>query len=55
MEAHMEAFNAILLKASYAGLNVPELERIDKFLVTLPKSFEVFRMQFRSTNRSART
>ncbi|GHJ90297.1 hypothetical protein NliqN6_6699 [Naganishia liquefaciens] len=55
MEAHMEAFNAILLKASYAGLNVPETEHVDKFLITLPKSFEVFRMQFRSTNQSART
>lgn len=55
MEDHMEKFNSLLLKASYAGLNLRETERIDRFLVTLPKSFEVFRMQFRSSNRVERT
>lgn len=55
MEDHMEGFNGLLLKASYAGLNLREAERIDRFLVTLPKSFEVFRMQFRVSNKSGRT
>jgi transposase InsO family protein len=55
MEDHMEKFNSLLLKASHAGLDLRETERIDRFLVTLPKSFEVFRMQFRSSNRADRS
>jgi hypothetical protein len=55
MENHMEQFNGLLLKASYAGLVLRETERIDRFLVTLPKSFEVFRMQFRVSNRLGRS
>jgi transposase InsO family protein len=55
MEQHIERYNSLLLKASYAGLNIRETERIDRFLITLPKSFEVFRMQFRSSNHATRT
>lgn len=55
MDDHMELYNGLLLKATYAGLNLRETERIDRFLVTLPKSFEVFRLQFRATSQADRT
>jgi hypothetical protein len=55
MKDHMEGFNGLLLKVSCAGLRLREAESIDRFLVTLPKSFEAFRMQFRVSNQSGRT
>jgi hypothetical protein len=55
MKDHMEGFNGLLLKASCAGLRFREAESIDRFLVTLPKSFEAVRLQFRVSNQSERT
>ena len=55
MEAHVESFNKLMMRAKTASIKFSEEERVNRFLASLPSSYKSLRRSFRMLEASKRT
>jgi transposase InsO family protein len=55
MEAHVESFNKLMMRAKTASIKFSEEERVNRFLASLPSSYKSLRHSFRMLDATKRT